>query len=105
MSADDFSRGVWVKVEEDGTVMLPAPVLDAAPLIPGDVVMVRAVNGVVQILTHMAVAVEIKGLIDRGVDPNPLLDAMPGVDGLIVERRLESLKEQQELSTRHDAAE
>jgi hypothetical protein len=101
----DVRSGVWVDVGQDGSVTLPAAALAAAHLVPGNRVMVRVVDGVAQLLSHMGLAIEIQRLMDRGVDAAPVLNALPGVDGLIVERRLEFLREEQEFDAQHHAAE
>ncbi|WP_041801834.1 hypothetical protein [Rhodopseudomonas palustris] len=104
-SDDGLRHDVWINVGQDGSVTLPTALLAAARIEPGGRVMVRVVDGVVELLSHMSVAIEIQQMIDKGIDPGPVLKALPGVDGLIVERRLEFLREEQKASAQHDAAE
>ncbi|HEY0330596.1 MAG TPA: hypothetical protein VGC77_16040 [Rhodopseudomonas sp.] len=103
-SDDDVSQ-VWLDVAQDGSVTLPSAAIAAAHLVPGDRVMVRVVDGVVQLLSHMTLAREIQRQIEKGADPSPTLQALPGVDGLIVERRLEFLREEPKFGAQHHAAE
>ncbi|MBB5045851.1 hypothetical protein HNR60_000586 [Rhodopseudomonas rhenobacensis] len=105
MSGSDDVMQVWLDVGLDGSVTLPAACLAAAQLEPGGRVMVRVVDGVVQILSHMTLAMEIQRMIEKGIDPGPVLKDLPGVDGLIVERRLEFLREKPEFGAQHHAAE
>jgi hypothetical protein len=99
---DDLGHGVWLDVGEDGSVVLPAATLSAADLTPGNRVMVRVADGVmVQLYSHISLAME----INRPIDPSPVIKALPVVDGLIVERQVEVLREAQEFNAQHHAAE
>ncbi len=103
---DDGTRGgAWVDVGDDASVVLPHAVLAAADVEPGGRVMVRVIDGVVQLLSHRAMAAEVQRMIEKGVDPNEVMKSLSGVDGLIVERRRESLMEEQGSRAQHDAAE
>jgi hypothetical protein len=103
---DDARRGgVWVDVGDDASVVLPNAVLAAADVEPGGRVMVRVVDGVAQLLSHRAIAAEVQRMIEKGIDPSQVMKSLPAIDGLIVERRRESLMEEQRSRAQHDAAE
>ncbi|MBI5131185.1 MAG: hypothetical protein HZA66_17220 [Rhodopseudomonas palustris] len=99
------SWNTWLDVGQDGSVNLPEDCLAAARLQPGSRMMVRVVDGNVQLVSHVGVAMEIQRMIDKGLDPSSVWAALPGVDGLIVERRLEALREERERNPHHHAAE
>jgi hypothetical protein len=44
-------------------------------------------------------------MIEKGIDPSQVMKSLPAIDGLIVERRRESLMEEQRSRAQHDAAE
>jgi hypothetical protein len=50
-------------------------------------------------------AAEIQRMIEKGIDPSQVIKSLPAIDGLIVERRRESLMEEQGSRAQHDAAE
>jgi antitoxin component of MazEF toxin-antitoxin module len=102
---DIAGGGVWVDVGDDASVVLPDAVLAAADVEPGSRVMVRVVDGVAQLLSHRAMAAELQRMIEKGIDPSQVMKSFPAVDGLIVERRRESLMEEQGPRAQHDAAE
>ena len=106
VESDDGTRGgVWVDVGDDASVVLPDAVLAAADVEPGGRVMVRVVDGVAQLLSHRAMAAEVQRMIEKGIDPSQVMKSLPAIDGLIVERRRESLMEEQGSRAQHDAAE
>jgi antitoxin component of MazEF toxin-antitoxin module len=96
---------VWVDVGDDASVVLPNAVLAAADVEPGGRVMVRVVDGVAQLVSHRAMAAEVQRMIEKSVDPSEVMKNLPAIDGLIVERRRESLMEEQGSRAQHDAAE
>jgi hypothetical protein len=103
---DEGARGgVWVDVGDDASVVLPDAVLAAADVEPGGRVMVRVIDGVAQLLSHRAMAVEVQQMIEKGIDPSQVMKSLPAIDGLIVERRRELLMEEQGSRAQHDAAE
>jgi hypothetical protein len=104
--ADGDSRlGVWMDLGDDGSITLPSETLAAAHLIPGGRVMVRVIDGMVQLMSHMSCAIEIQNRIDKGLDPGPLMSDIPGTDGLFVERRRDFLLEGRDFPAKRDAAE
>lgn len=101
----DVRQGIWMNVGDDGSVKLSAACLAAAGLEPGGRVMARVVDGVIELVSHMTLAVELQSMIDKGLDPSAMLNSLASVDGLIVERRREFLMEERDFPAQHDAAE